>query len=89
MQFQGGLTPADALPADAVPENEDKYPEMTMFGTIPAKGMYLRHIDGIELDGIHFSFMKPDSRPLVIKDDVSNIKMRNITVEGEDVTSSL
>ena len=89
VQFQGGLTPADALPADAVPENEDKYPEMTMFGTIPAKGMYLRHIDGIELDGIHFSFMKPDSRPLVIKDDVSNIKMRNITVEGEDVTSSL
>ena len=89
IQFQGGLTPADAVPADAVPENEKMYPEMTMFGIIPASGMYLRHIDGIELDGIHFSFIKPDTRPLMIKDDVSNIKLNNITVEGKDVTKTL
>lgn len=89
IQFQGGLTPADAVPANAVPENETKYPEMTMFGIIPASGMYLRHVDGIELDGIHFSFLKPDTRPLMIKDDVSNIKLNNITVDGKDVTKQL
>ena len=89
VEFQGGLTPQDAVPQDAVPENETKYPEMTMFGVIPAKGMYLRHVDGIELDGIHFRFVKPDTRPLLIRDDVLNLKMNNITVDGKDVTVSL
>lgn len=89
IQFQGGLTPADAVPANAVPEEEKKYPEMTMFGVIPASGMYLRHVDGIELDGIHFTFLTPDSRPLMIKDDVANIRLNNITLEGKDITKEL
>lgn len=84
--FQGGLTPADVLAPDAVPEYEDRQPEPGMFGNIPSKGIYLRHVDGIECDGVHFKFMKPDTRPVIVKDDVLNAKFRNITVEGVDVT---
>ena len=89
IQFQGGLTPADAQPAGSVPEVENKYPEHNMFGIIPAKGIYLRHVDGIELDGIHLTYMKPDTRPVMITDDVLNLRMNNITVDGQDVTSTL
>lgn len=89
IQFQGGLTPDDAQPADNVPEVETKYPEHNMFGVIPAKGMYLRHVNGIELDGIHLTYKKPDTRPVMITDDVQNLKLNNITVDGKDVTAEL
>ena len=86
VQYQGGFTPADVQAPDEVPENIDKYPEIGMFGAIPSKGFYLRHVDGIEFDGIHISYAKPDTRPLIIMDDVLNAKFNNITVDGVDVT---
>ena len=60
-----------------------------MFGVMPAKGIYLRHVNGIELDGIHLSYDKPDTRPVLVTDDVQGLKLNNITVEGKDVTAEL
>ena len=60
-----------------------------MFGVIPAKGIFLRHVKGIELDGIHLSYDKPDTRPLLLTDDVEGLRLNNITVEGKDVTAEL
>ena len=89
IRFQGGLTPADARAAGEVPERENAYPEHNMFGVMPAKGIYLRHVNGIELDGIHLSYDKPDTRPVLVTDDVQGLKLNNITVEGKDVTAEL
>ena len=89
IRFQGGLTPADARPVGEVPERENAYPEHNMFGVMPAKGIYLRHVNGIELDGIHLSYDKPDTRPVLVMDDVQGLKLNNITVEGKDVTAEL
>ncbi len=42
-------------PAGApVPELEEKYPEADMFGTLPAYGMYCRHVEGLTLSNMHF-----------------------------------
>ena len=87
IQFQGGLTPGDVPAPDQVPEEVDKYPEYKMFGPLPAKGAYLRHVRGINIDGLHLSFIKPDTRPLFVLEDVEGIRLNDITVEGKDVTS--
>ena len=89
IRFEGGLTPADAPAPDDVPEKEKDYPEHSMFGTNPAKGAFLRHVNGAILDGIHFYYDKPDTRPVLITRDVQGLKLNNITVDGEDVTASL
>lgn len=85
IQFQGGLTPADVQAPEEVPEAVDKYPEYRMFGPIPAKGAYLRHVRGMFIDGLHLSYMKPDTRPLIITDDVEGLRMNNVTVDGKEV----
>jgi len=87
IQFQGGLTPADVPAPGEVPEEVDKYPEYKMFGPLPAKGAYLRHVRKINIDGLHFSFMKPDTRPLFVLQDVEGLQLNNVTEEGKDVTS--
>lgn len=54
-----------------------------MFGTIPAKGFYLRHARNIELDGIRFCYEKPDGRPLFVEYDTKNIRINNVTADGK------
>jgi len=89
IRFQGGLTPADARAIDEVPERENGYPEFNMFGVVPAKGIYLRHVDGVDLDGIHLRYDQPDTRPVLVADDVQGLRLNNITVDGKDVTEEL
>lgn len=57
-----------------VPEQVDSYPEPWMFGIIPAKGLYLRHIDGIALRDVHFYYAAPDVRPEIVQEDVNNLR---------------
>ena len=70
-----------------VPEKIDAYPDPWMFiprdSAMPDKGMYLRHIDGITLDGIHFSYNSADTRPLILKTDVRSLVSRDITIDGK------
>ena len=79
--YQGGYTEEDGKRIP--PEEEKTYPEPWMFGTIPAKGFFIRHAQGVTLDGIHFHYEKPDGRPLFVTDDAAPT-YRNITVDGED-----
>ena len=53
---------------------EKVYPEPWMFGTIPAKGFYIRHAKNITFDGVRFHFAQPDGRPLFVTDDAENIE---------------
>jgi hypothetical protein len=41
----GGAPPREA---DAAPEREKEYPEPSMFGMLPAYGIFIRHATGIE-----------------------------------------
>lgn len=84
---QGGYTEEDGKLTP--PEQEKVYPEPSMFGTIPAKGFYIRHARNITLDNVNFHYEKEDGRPLFITDDVENIVCRHITADGEEVTDPL
>ena len=51
-------------------ENADKYPEPTMFGDLPATGMYIRHAKNVELSNIEIATESADARPAFYLDDV-------------------
>lgn len=78
---QGGYTEADGQRTP--PEQEKVYPEPWMFGTVPAKGFYIRHARNIRLDNVHFHYEQPDGRPLMVTDDAIGIAYRNITSDGK------
>ncbi|MEN6605458.1 MAG: glycosyl hydrolase family 28-related protein [Bryobacteraceae bacterium] len=60
-----------------VPENVAKYPEGTMFGILPAFGLYARHAEGVALSNVQLRWDKEDLRPAMIFDDV-----KDLTIDG-------
>src|SRR5205823_13716098 len=63
----------------AVPEQEKSYPEPSMLGLVPAYGFYLRHVNGIRLDGIDVSFVEDDKRPAFVLDEVKNAEFHRVS----------
>jgi hypothetical protein len=58
-----------------VPESEKEYPENRMFGwSLPAYGLYVRHVKNLTLDNVQFNLAQPDARPAVWLEDVHNVK---------------
>ncbi len=68
LYYRGGGTREQA--ALDPPEKEDTYPEPTMFGELPAYGFFIRHVEGIEMRDVEVSYLKEDSRPPFILNDV-------------------
>jgi len=57
----------------AVPENPEKYPEHSMFGRLPAYGLYFRHVKGLRTRNLNLTTAKADARPAIAKDDVEDL----------------
>jgi hypothetical protein len=55
---------------DSVPEKPGDYPEFSMFHELPAWGIYIRHAQDIQVDGISLSCAKKDYRAAIVLDDV-------------------
>jgi polygalacturonase len=77
----GGGTKSDAQ--RAVPEEEKKYPEPTMFGTTPAHGFFVRHVRGLEMDGIKIEHTNQDGRPVFVLDDVEGADLGRIKAASD------
>ncbi|MGZ3765146.1 MAG: glycoside hydrolase family 28 protein, partial [Mucilaginibacter sp.] len=63
-------------------------PEPSMFGSMPAYGFYIRHVDGLKIREVEVSFLKDDPRPAFLFDDVKGIDTLNVkgqTAKGVDV----
>ena len=69
--FAGGGEASDA-PYGA-PENEDKYPEHSMFGPLPAYGFFVRHVRNLRLENVEVAFEQSDGRPALLCDDVQGL----------------
>lgn len=71
LEFEGGGTAADA---SRVPgEHPEAYPEYKMFGTLPAYGLYCRHVRGLRLRDVEVAANQPDARPPLICEDVDGL----------------
>lgn len=75
LEFEGGGTAADAarMP-DELPE---RYPEFKMFGTLPAYGLYCRHVRGLRLRDVDLAANQPDARPAMICEDVQGLSVEH------------
>ncbi|MCL5282533.1 MAG: glycosyl hydrolase family 28 protein [Planctomycetes bacterium] len=73
----GTLAQANAL----VPEKEATYPENRMFGpSLPAYGLYVRHVKNLVFENFRFNRGAPDARPAVLLDDCHNVKLIDFDV---------
>ena len=68
--------PGLAGPRDAFapPEQEKGYPEPSMFGLLPAYGMFARHAKNLTVERLDVSFAKEDTRPAVVLMNVERVE---------------
>lgn len=82
----GGDAAVASAPLDAlasIPERPASYPEFSMWGELPAWGLYLRHAQGISVQGLTLSIGAADYRPAVVADDIRGIQ-GHVGVAGND-----
>jgi polygalacturonase len=72
IRFAGCGTDGDG--ARQIPEREASYPKGTMFGTLPAYGFFVRHVNGLKMADISMAFDGQEARPAMILDDVSGFE---------------
>ena len=68
LRVGGGGTAAMA--SATVAEQVDGYPEPRRFGTLPAAGFFIRHVENIEMSNVEIEPALPDARPIFVLDDV-------------------
>ncbi|HKK42112.1 MAG TPA: glycoside hydrolase family 28 protein [Bacteroidales bacterium] len=64
----GTIEDADIFP----PEKERNYPDPDMFGTLPAYGFFIRHVNGIEISHAKIDYNSPEYRPAFVLEDVND-----------------
>jgi hypothetical protein len=79
--FDGGGTREEA--SRAIPEREKSYPESTMFGDLPAYGLYCRHVRGLAFRKLKLRTGAADLRHAMAFDDA-----QDVTIDGLDAQFS-
>ncbi|HEY1548142.1 MAG TPA: glycosyl hydrolase family 28 protein [Kofleriaceae bacterium] len=67
VQYDAALATVPAAPPEAMP---DQYPEVNMFGDLPAWAYYLRHVQGVTFDTCTTTAAGSDARQELVTDDV-------------------
>ena len=76
IQHRGGGTKEQAAVMPA--ENEQKYPEPNMFGSMPSQGFYLRHVKNVTMSNIEIVAMSEDARPALMMQNVEGADLFHI-----------
>ncbi|MDQ2921053.1 MAG: glycoside hydrolase family 28 protein [Acidobacteriota bacterium] len=80
---RGGGTKEQAALAPA--EEEDKYPEPTMFGVLPSYGFFIRHVKALQMNDVEVSYMTEDARPPFVLTDVKGVDFFRVRAQrGSD-----
>lgn len=65
-----------------VPQERAAYPEYSMFGELPAYGLFVRHVDGLQLKNIQIRCRHADFRPALVLDDVRRLSLQQAHFAG-------
>jgi len=68
----------------SIPERKDSYPEFSMFGELPAWGLFVRHADGLQFKNITIKYVEKDFRPAILMDDVKQVAFTDLTIPTAD-----
>lgn len=69
-----GVTGPRDPTAAGVPLRTQAYPEPSMFGLLPASVLYARHVSGLTVRRLTYTFARDDTRPRVVLDDVAHCR---------------
>ncbi len=64
----------------SIPENVEGYPEFSMWGELPAWGLYMRHAEGVTINNFTVRFKEYDFRPAFVFDDVKNVALNKVSI---------
>ena len=87
LRFVGGGTAEHA--ARVVPEKETAYPKGDMFGTLPAYGLYCRHVNGLRLQNLDLAFDEDEARSALVADDVADLDLFNVRAKRAPAAEGL
>ncbi len=65
------------------------WPEISLIGTVPAYGIYARHIKGLTIKDVSLSTSGIDFRPALVLDDVSIASLSEVQANGNGVSESV
>ena len=63
----------------------DQWPEFYLVSTLPAFGIYARHINGLTVDNFSVKTLAPDARPAVKFDNVQNLEVGAVKANNINV----
>ncbi len=64
------------------------WPEFHLVGTLPAYGIYARHVDGLLLNDIQINVVGSDARPTIVFDDVLNAHTNSVYTNRKVISES-
>ena len=76
-----------AMAALEVPEKADQYPEPTMFGELPATGLFVRHARNLEVSNLEAATEAADQRPAFSLSDVDGADFFRLRFPRRDATA--
>lgn len=83
--YRGGLSALEG----PVPEKPDAYPEPSMFGPLPAWGLFVRHAADLMVAAACLSTARPDGRPALWLEDVEGACFQDIRLRNDAATPPL
>ena len=86
IEFDGGGTAPDQF--KSVPEAEKDYPEATMFGKLPAYGLYIRHAKNIRLTDITFRYKGKEQRPGIVVDGTAGFSFSGLDLQTDSLSNA-
>ena len=81
LHFQGGG--ARELASKQYREQSPHYPEPRFAGQTPAYGLFARHVEGLYVNDVTFTYARPEFRTAVLLDDVKGATLRGIDAPVE------
>jgi hypothetical protein len=75
MSVSMGASAAGPRALDTIPEHPTDYPQPTMFGPLPAYGLFLRHVTGIRLRDVQLQPTPDEQRAAIVADDVAALRL--------------
>lgn len=81
LTYTGGGTAAQGARRE-VPDLDRHYPEIYIFGELPAYAIYMHHASGIVLDNVILRLQSDDLRPAIVCDDVDDLELSGFKVDG-------
>jgi polygalacturonase len=88
MTVSGGGTDEDAgreIKEYTLETLDGWWPEFYNVGTLPAHGIFLRHMKDVHVSNVHIKKVSEDARPAVVFDDVVDWTTRDISANGENL----